>query len=104
MAERHRAAVVLSPGQFEPWQTRTHELLSYSPQSAPYARAAQIFDGVTRGDIPDPTNGATHFLNPEIVRMRRAWQFAGLGERRRAAHWRACFLWRQAVQTKSKQF
>jgi cell wall hydrolase len=64
-------AVVLSPGQFEPWQTRTHELLSYSPQSAPYARAAQIFDGVTRGDIPDPTGGATHFLNPEIVRMRR---------------------------------
>jgi Cell Wall Hydrolase len=65
------AAVVLSPGQFEPWQTRTRELLSYSPQSPAYVRAARIFDSVVGGDTPDPTSGATHFLNPEIVRARR---------------------------------
>jgi hypothetical protein len=65
------ASVVLAPGQFEPWQSRTRELLSYSPQSPSYVRAARIFDSVVHGDTPDPTNGATYFLNPEIVRARR---------------------------------
>jgi Cell Wall Hydrolase len=71
------AAVVLTPGQFEPWQTRPRELLSYSPQSPGYVRAARIFDSVVQGDTPDPTNGATHFLNPEIVRARRGGTLPG---------------------------
>src|ERR1700687_257633 len=65
------AAVVLAPGQFEPWQTRHRELLSYSPQSPQYTRAANIFDGVAGGQIEDPTGGATHFLNEKTVRQRR---------------------------------
>jgi hypothetical protein len=30
-----------------------------------------------QGDTPDPTNGATHFLNPEIVRARRGGTLPG---------------------------
>ena len=35
------AAVVLAPGQYEPWQTRRQELLSYSPNSPAYQKAGQ---------------------------------------------------------------
>lgn len=63
--------VVLAPKQFEPWDTRTRELLAYAPTSPKYQQAAQIVDGVLSGDIPDTSDGATHFLNPDIVRQRR---------------------------------
>ena len=36
-----------------------------------YQDAARIADAVLSGDVPDPTEGATHFLNPDIVRKRR---------------------------------
>jgi spore germination cell wall hydrolase CwlJ-like protein len=65
------ADVVLAPNQFEPWSTRRRELLGYSPESPDYRRAGQIFDDVAGGPIADPTSGATHFLNEEIVRKRR---------------------------------
>jgi hypothetical protein len=65
------AAVVLAPGQYEPWQTRRQELLGYSPSSPAYQKAGQIVDAVASGEIPDSTNGATHFLNPTIVMQRR---------------------------------
>jgi len=65
------ADVVLAPDQFEPWQTRRRELLGYSPDSPDYRKAGQIFDDVVGGKIPDPTGGAIHFLNEDIVRQRR---------------------------------
>lgn len=68
---RSAADVVLAPKQFEPWQTRRSELLSYSPDSPAYKRAASIVDGVFSGQIPDYSGGATHFLNPDIVMQRR---------------------------------
>ena len=34
-------------------------------------KAARIADAVLDGDIPDPTSGATQFLNETIVRQRR---------------------------------
>lgn len=58
------ASVVLAPGQFEPWATRSGELMSYAPTSPAYKNAAQIVDGVIAGKAPDPTNGATHFYAP----------------------------------------
>lgn len=58
------AAVVLAPGQFEPWQTRRQELLSINPNSAAYQKAGGIVDAVAAGDVPDATNGATHFFSP----------------------------------------
>lgn len=63
--------VVLAPGQFEPWQTRGRELMGYSEDSPEYKRAASVYDRVASGETPDPTGGATHFLNEKIVRERR---------------------------------
>jgi len=63
--------VVLAPGQFEPWQTRARQLLSYAPDSPEYQGVGQVVDKVASGEIPDPTGGATYFLNPSIVRARR---------------------------------
>jgi len=56
--------VVLAPNQFEPWNNRARELLSASPNSAPYKTVAKVVDGVITGSIPDPTNGATQFYAP----------------------------------------
>ena len=72
------AAVVLAPGQYEPWQTRRQELLSYSPTSPAYQKVGGIVDAVASGEIPDSTNGATHFLNPAVVMQRRG-SLPGLG-------------------------
>ena len=64
-------AVVTSPGQFEPWMTRRTAIEELSPDDPRYKRAAIIADAVLSGQTPDPTAGATHFLNPVIVRARR---------------------------------
>jgi Cell Wall Hydrolase len=64
-------AVVTHPGQFEPWTTRQREIEELSPDDPRYQSAAIIADGVLSGQTPDPTAGATHFLNPTIVRERR---------------------------------
>jgi spore germination cell wall hydrolase CwlJ-like protein len=63
--------VVLRPWQFEPWMTRRGEIEKLSPDDPRYQDAAKIVDSVLAGRIPDPTAGATHFLNPVIVRQRR---------------------------------
>jgi spore germination cell wall hydrolase CwlJ-like protein len=64
-------AVVTYPGQFEPWITRRKEIKRLSPNDPRYRSAALIADAVLSGRTPDPTSGATHFLNPIIVRERR---------------------------------
>lgn len=63
--------VVRSPWQFEPWMTRRSEIEGLSRSDPRYVNAAEIADAVLAGHIPDPTAGATHFLNPVIVRKRR---------------------------------
>jgi spore germination cell wall hydrolase CwlJ-like protein len=63
--------IVTQPWQFEPWMTRRKEIEKLSPDDPLYRKAARITDGVLDGDIPDPTSGATHFLNEAIVRQRR---------------------------------
>ena len=65
------AAVVLAPGQYEPWQTRRQELLSYSQNSPIYQKVGGIVDAVASGEVPDATGGSTHFLNPTVVMQRR---------------------------------
>src|SRR5680860_365792 len=64
-------AVVTSPGQFEPWMTRRREIEALSLNDPRYQSAAIIADAVLSGQTPDPTAGATHFLNPTIVWERR---------------------------------
>jgi hypothetical protein len=63
--------IVTQPWQFEPWMTKRAEIEKLSPDDAHYRKAARIADAVLDGDIPDPTLGATHFLNAAIVRQRR---------------------------------
>jgi spore germination cell wall hydrolase CwlJ-like protein len=63
--------VVTEPWQFEPWMTRRREMEKLSPLDIRYQEAAAIADAVLEGQTPDPTAGATHFLNPVIVRQRR---------------------------------
>jgi len=64
-------AVVTHPGQFEPWETKRTEIEGLSPDDPRYKSAALVADAVLSGQTPDPTAGATHFLNPTIVRERR---------------------------------
>ena len=63
--------VVTRPWQFEPWMTRRREMEKFAQDDARYQSAARIADAVLTGEMPDPTAGATHFLNPTIVRQRR---------------------------------
>jgi spore germination cell wall hydrolase CwlJ-like protein len=63
--------VVTHPGQFEPWMTRRRDVETLSLNDPRYQSAAIIADAVLSGQAPDPTAGATHFLNPSIVRERR---------------------------------
>jgi N-acetylmuramoyl-L-alanine amidase len=63
--------VVTQPWQFEPWMTRRKEIEKLSPDDPRYRKAALIADAVLAGDVPDPTIGATFFLNPMVVRQRR---------------------------------
>jgi spore germination cell wall hydrolase CwlJ-like protein len=65
-------AVVTHPGQFEPWTTKRREIETLSSDDPRYKSAAIIADAVLSGRTPDPTAGATHFLNPTIVRERRS--------------------------------
>jgi len=67
-------AVVTHTGQFEPWTTKRSEIEGLSPDDPRYQSAAVIADAVLSGQTPDPTAGATHFLNPTIVRERRGGQ------------------------------
>jgi spore germination cell wall hydrolase CwlJ-like protein len=63
--------VVTYPQQFEPWMTRKDDIEKLSPSDPRYLKAAVIADDVLSGLISDPTAGATHFLNPIVVRQRR---------------------------------
>ena len=62
--------VVTHPWQFEPWITRRKEMDKLSPNDPRYQNAARVADAVLSGQMPDPTAGATHFLNPTVVRQR----------------------------------
>jgi spore germination cell wall hydrolase CwlJ-like protein len=63
--------VVTQPWQFEPWMTRRKEIENLTPNDPRYKAAARIADAVLSGEVADPTAGATHFLNPTVVRQRR---------------------------------
>jgi Cell Wall Hydrolase len=74
--------VVTHPGQFESWMTKRAEMESLDVEDYRYRNAAQIADAVLAGQMSDPTTGATHFLNPTVVRQRRgsslpSWATAG---------------------------
>jgi hypothetical protein len=45
-----------------------------------YRDAARVADAVLSEEMPDPTSGATHFLNPVVVRQRRAGSLPDEGQ------------------------
>lgn len=63
--------VILAPNAFEPWSTRAGELAVIPRNSKVYQQVGEIVDRARSGELPDPTNGATHFLQEDIVRQRR---------------------------------
>jgi Cell Wall Hydrolase len=64
--------VVHAPAQYEPWGNpeRRAYIEKVDPNSALYRRIGKIVDATWKGEIPDPTGGATHFQNERIVANR----------------------------------
>jgi hypothetical protein len=62
--------VVTHPWQFEAWMRKRAEMESLDAGDYRYRNAARIADAVLAGQTPDPTSGATHFLNPTVVQRR----------------------------------
>jgi Cell Wall Hydrolase len=72
----HKASVVKPSGrrvtvwQFEPWMNRSGYLWGIQKHGALYQHVKRLVVGCINGTYPDPTSGATHFLEPNIVRSR----------------------------------
>lgn len=62
--------VIRKPWAYEPWMTREDELMGISPDSPGYKNAYELSGKILRGEVEDPTGGATHFLNPEVIKGR----------------------------------
>ena len=85
--------VLFKPWQFEPWMTRRDELLSLDSDSEEMRKfnevAVQAMQESDEGR--DPTGGATHFLNPDIVKQRRGGALPNWFDQERAQqigdHW-----------------
>jgi hypothetical protein len=64
------ASVITHPYAFEGMDDRgghfSDTAYTADPASSSYQAAAKIVDGVESGAIPDPTNGATHYLNAKL--------------------------------------
>ncbi len=56
--------------QFEPWMSRRAELWRISRYSEHYRHTRELVVGCINGTHKDPTDGATHFLEPNVVMKR----------------------------------
>jgi hypothetical protein len=76
--------VVTAPGQFEAYgnEATRARLMALKPEQ--YAAAQQALQAAASGQAPDPTGGATHYLNPQLQaqlgRQQPAWA-TGEGKR-----------------------
>lgn len=63
------SGVITQPSQFEPWGSEAGRARMNSLNNDPetYARIGQIVDSVVEGSVQDPTAGATHFANAQVV-------------------------------------
>jgi hypothetical protein len=74
--------IISTPSQFEPWATRQPELraLMEDPNSPAMRAALDRWMAIRAGEAPDPSNGATHFLNPSVVRSRTGGSLPGFAQ------------------------
>ena len=75
--------VCLQPYQFSAWNTNNRgrtKLAFVDVTDDTYARIYALVIGVLVGDIPDPTNGATHYFNPKVARPKWADKLEYIGD------------------------
>ncbi len=60
-------AVVLAKNQFEPWNDpkARARMMALAEDHPAYQKIGGLVDSIFTGQMPDPTNGATHFVAPE---------------------------------------
>lgn len=63
------SGVLFKDKQFEPW-VNPKKLMSYSTESPEYIKASTVLNNVLKGNVEDPTKGATHFANVDTVKQR----------------------------------
>lgn len=61
-------AIAKKKNQFEPWgnDAARARMEALDPNSAEYKAIGDVFDRVAKGDLPDNTGGATHFLQRQL--------------------------------------
>lgn len=59
-------AVVREKGQFEPWADEANKIAKIDPNSDDYKKTAALVGPILRGEVDDPTGGATHFYAPQL--------------------------------------
>jgi len=64
-------SILTKKNQFEPWTKNPEKVMAYSPSTPGWRQAATIVDTMIAGGVSDPTNGATHFANRDIVAARQ---------------------------------
>lgn len=67
---RQRNGKTVTTWQFEPWMSRRLYLWTISKNSELYKHVRSLVVGCINGTHADPTDGATHFLEPTIVKKR----------------------------------
>lgn len=64
-------SILTKKDQFEPWTKNPEKVMAYTPSTPGWKQAAAIVDTMIAGGVSDPTNGATHFANRDIVEARK---------------------------------
>ena len=64
-------SILTKKDQFEPWTKNPEKVMAYTPSTPGWKQAAAIVDTMIAGGASDPTNGATHFANRDIVEARK---------------------------------
>lgn len=66
--------VLFKPNAFEPWglsMSDKNHPHAINPNTKAYKQTSALLDDVIGGHVADPTGGATHFLNEDVVKKRR---------------------------------
>lgn len=62
--------ILNKPKQYESWNTKGKQLMGFAQDDPSYKKAMTIVNDIADGKLEDPTGGATHFANVDIVKQR----------------------------------